>query len=264
MAQPWFIWNGRDSREMGVIVETYPPIVYPEERVETIAVPGRAGFLTRIEGKAVYDGYLKTVSIANRRSADPQAIAAWLRGSGELVLGSEPDFRYFGRIIKEAALERAMPNGYHGSVAFMVQPEKGQEPPETPTSWESGNDAPSLYNPGDVPAKPLITMTATLGAELGPVFLLSIGEEAASGANSVPYVRIDLEDRHDLTGCIFDADTRRITSLDGTEILDDRATFFRLQNADLFLPPKQYSTITLTAENASASAMTIRPRWRWL
>lgn len=265
MAQPWFIWNGKDSRDMGVIVETYPPIVYPEERVETVAVPGRAGFLTRTEGPAVYDGYLKTLGIANRRSADPQAIAAWLRGSGELILGSEPEFVYFGRIIKEAALDRAMPKGYHGQVAWMVQPFKGRTPPEGDIHWSNGTPAPVIYNPGDVPAAPVVTMSATLSTEeYGPIFLLSVGDAPASGANSVPYIQINLQDRPDLSGCVFDADSRRVTSLDGSEILDSYAVFYRTLNGELFLPARTSSVVALNTTNASAASMTIRPRWRWL
>lgn len=159
MAEPWFMWNGVDSRTMGVIVETYPPIVYPAERVETLTVPGRAGFLTRTEGEAVFDGYLKTIGIANRRAANPQAIAAWLRGSGELILGSEPGFVYYGRVLKEASLDRAMPNGYHGSVAFMVQPFKGQVPPESDITVTGEA---TVFNPGDVPAKPRFSVTFTV------------------------------------------------------------------------------------------------------
>ena len=265
MAQPWFIWNGRDSRDMGVIVESYPSMVYPAERVETIAVPGRAGFLTRTEGSAVYDGYLKTIGIANKRSADPRAIAAWLRGSGELILGSEPDFVYFARVIKEASLDRAMPNGYHGSVAFMVQPFKGKCPPEGDVTWTNGTSAPSIYNPGDVPAKPKIRVQATISDNVhGMNFDLSVGEAAASGSNNVPYVRVYLYDRPELSGFVFDADTRRITSLDGTEDLTSYGTFYRTPNGELWMPPHQTSVVAVIVTNATAASMTITPRWRWL
>lgn len=260
-----FLWNGVDSRTMGVVVTNFPPVVYPAERAETVAVPGRSGFLTRTEGRHIYDGYIKTIGIGNRRSADHQAIAAWLRGSGELVLSSEPGFVYFARVIKAASLERVMPGVYSGSVGFMVQPLKGRMPPEGDVTWTNGSSAPSLFNPGDVPAKPLVTMSATLSTEeYGPIFILSVGDAPASGSNSVPYIQINLQGRPDLNGCIFDADTRRVTSLDGSEILDSYAVFYRTTNGELFLPEKKTTVVALNVTNASAASMTIRPRWRWI
>ena len=103
----YFIWNGIDSRTLGVIVTRYPPIVYPTERAETTPIPGRPGFLTRTEGEGIYDGYIKTIEIGNKRWADPRAIAVWLRGPGELIIGNEPDSLFaLNEIQRVAALMR--------------------------------------------------------------------------------------------------------------------------------------------------------------
>lgn len=261
--QGYFIWNGVDSRTMGVVVVKYPPIVYPAERAETVQIPGRSGHLTRTEGEHVYNSYLKTIEIGNRKAADPRAIAAWLRGSGTLVLGSEPDFVYEARVLKEASLERVMPGVYSGAVGFMVQPEKGRMPPEGSTIWTSG-DFPALYNPGDVPAKPIIRVEATTLLGAGPRILLGIGDEAIDTDNDVPRIDINLLEREDLHGCVIDTAACRVTSLDGSENLDAYATVYHSVDGRLWMPPGKTSTVSWDTDLATLSRVTITPRWRWL
>ena len=45
MSIPYFIWKGFDCRNLGIMVETYPPMVKPKERVEQVAIPGLSGKL---------------------------------------------------------------------------------------------------------------------------------------------------------------------------------------------------------------------------
>ena len=268
----WFIWNGVDSRTMGVVVTKYPAIVYPAERVETVSVPGRSGFLTRTQGSHVYDGYLKTVGIGNLRNADPQAIAAWLRGSGQLVLGSEPNFVYQARVIKEASADRLMPDVYSGSIGFMVQPEKGRYPSEGPKTWTAPDPGsgeatvfPSLWNPGDVPAKPRITVSAvSQGTGVGPIIVLGIGTEAVTAGNAIPRIRVDLETRPTLAGCVIDLDAMTVTTLDGAENLNAYVTLVGGEAEDLRIPPKSTRMISWIETDMTYSSVSIEPRWRWL
>jgi phage-related protein len=266
----WFIWKGVDSRSMGLVVTENAPMVLPTERGETVTVPGRSGYLTRTEGAQVYDGYLKSVGIGNRRKADPQAIAAWLRGSGELILSSEPGFVYTGRIIKEASLPRVMDNVFAGTVAWMVQPGKAQVPPEPDTVWQAatpgGTDPamPSLYNPGDLPGHPRITVEASPAGSAGMRFVLGVGSEALTTDNDVPRVEVDLRLRPELQGFVFDADVCRATTLDGSEVLDAYATVYHSDDGHLWLPPREASTVSWTIEGGTVHEVTITPRWRWL
>ena len=46
----YFIYNGKDSRDMGVILESLPPITRPKRRMETLTIPGRNGTLCIDEG----------------------------------------------------------------------------------------------------------------------------------------------------------------------------------------------------------------------
>ena len=45
MSIPYFIWKGTDCRALGIMVETYPPIVKPKEHVEQVTIPGLPGKL---------------------------------------------------------------------------------------------------------------------------------------------------------------------------------------------------------------------------
>ena len=91
MPQSFFIWKGIDCRAMGVILSGPVPIVRPEERVNHVQIPGRAGDLTELEGADIYNSYIQTASIAVKTGARVREIYAWLRGSGYVTFSGEPD-----------------------------------------------------------------------------------------------------------------------------------------------------------------------------
>ena len=155
--QPYFIWNGVDSRQMGVIVSSFPPIIRPPERVIQQTIPGRAGALTLTEGADIYDSYIKQFVIGLRPGADAQAVIRWLRGSGEMVFGNEPDKLYFGRILAAVQFDKVGSWRLKSAgVQFYVQPFKGQNPKEPDFTVSSTTT--TLYNPGDVASRPLLTI----------------------------------------------------------------------------------------------------------
>ena len=155
--QPYFVWNNVDSRQMGVIVTSFPPIIRPPERVIQQVIPGRAGSLTLTEGADIYENYIKQFVIGLKPGADAQAVIRWLRGSGEMVFGNEPDKRYFGRILAAVQFDKVGSWKLKSAgVQFFAQPFKGQNPKEPDFTVSSATTA--LYNPGDVAARPLITI----------------------------------------------------------------------------------------------------------
>lgn len=242
----WFMWNGVDSQSMGILLQEYPPIVLPAERVESIVIPGRAGSLTRVEGTAVYDTYLKTITFANLPWADPAAIAAWLRGSGELIIGSEPDYRYFARIVKEASLKRLYPSVFSGSVSFLVQPYKGHAIEDPPITADLQEESLSLFNPGDVPSHPLIMV--------GGSGVLSVAVNGEAGATV--YVNVGSEG----TGALVDVDAMMVFTPDGTASLNSQASITERGFEGLRLR-KGANTVTW-GENVTE--LTVLPRWRWI
>ena len=57
--KPYFIFKGKNSREMGISLLKLPPRIKPERRGELITVPGRDGFL--FESEDAFNG--KTLEI---------------------------------------------------------------------------------------------------------------------------------------------------------------------------------------------------------
>lgn len=84
----WFEWNGRRCTEYGIHVTEQPPVTIPTERATFTNVPGRSGSLTTLEGDDVYDDLLLTASCFIADPARIPAIAAWLRGSGQVTFAN--------------------------------------------------------------------------------------------------------------------------------------------------------------------------------
>ena len=217
MAEPYFIWNGKDSREMGVIVTGIPPIVYPAERITETQVTGRPGSLLIQEGEGVYDSYYKTFTIANRNSVSHREIAAWLRGSGTLVISSEPNYVYEARVIKESQAQRLFRNVYEGSVAFLVQPLKAEYPPEAEMllGAEASGSADILAR-GDVPARPVYTVIGSGDMQL------TVGTASEDGDGSL--IQIALPEGE--TGVVIDTNAAIVTNLNGENNLSYVCSLF--------------------------------------
>ena len=160
MSWPYFIWNGTHSTEMGIIVNEYPVITKPKERVLQATVPGRQGnlLISEVEGEPMYDPYLRSVLCYIRPNADVPGIIRWLTGSGTVIFGNEPDRVYTARIIDQIGFSKILRGRGHRSfsVPFFCQPLKAQTPPEgIITLTESGQ---KVWNPGDVIAHPRYTV----------------------------------------------------------------------------------------------------------
>ena len=65
---PYFIYNGIDSRMMGVIVTAMPPTVRAAQRVESVKVPGRSGSLHETDGS--YDNYTKNNGMCHQKQTE--------------------------------------------------------------------------------------------------------------------------------------------------------------------------------------------------
>ena len=159
--QSYFIWNGIDSRAMGIISQGALPIIRPEERVQHIEIPGRSGDLTVTEGEDVYNSYIQTASIAVRGGYRVREIYRWLRGAGYVTFSAEPDRRQKARIIGAITLNRHSRNldYWEGEVQFYCQPLKEKLIEETMSFTYSGSTI--IRNNGDVRCKPLFKIKAT-------------------------------------------------------------------------------------------------------
>lgn len=162
MGQSFFIWNGVDCRSMGVIMRSPAPIIRAEERVNHVQIPGRAGDLTETEGENIYNSYIHTVSISVHGGYRVREIFRWLRGSGYITFGGEPDRKQAARVIGAITLDKHSHNldWWAGEVQFYCQPFKQllNEAKETITS--SGS---TVRNNGDVSCRPMWKVTVASG-----------------------------------------------------------------------------------------------------
>jgi phage-related protein len=127
----WFSFAGVTSTAKGVYVQDFPPATLPEERAEFVDIPGRSGSLTVLEGDAVYDDIILTINCYVRDLSQLDAISAWLRGSGELVLGNMPDRYYVARCVNQIEIAKLLRASGHRTfaVVFRCQPYRYIYPP---------------------------------------------------------------------------------------------------------------------------------------
>ena len=232
----WFIWNGVESRAMDVWVSELPPPTRAAERVEEAEILGRAGTLTVLEGDDVHEGYTKECRITVRSDADFGTLLDWLRGDGEAIFSNEPDRVYYGRIAGEVKFTKVSNSLKTATIPFSVHPHKGQTPPESDIAV---NESTTVYNPGTVASKPIITLTFTESAtaRFGDV-TVTLTHEPAEGETAAEET------------VVMDCDAELVTQ-DG-EIWEGSMTgdFPRLEPGN--------NEIVLTDCTA-----VIKPRWRW-
>lgn len=159
MGQSYFIFKGMDCRNMGVMLRAPLPIIRGEERVEHMVIPGRSGDLTLAQGERIFNSYIQSASIAAKGAHRIPEILNWLTGSGYLISGSEPDRQQLARVIGAVTLNKHSKNldWWEGEIQFYCQPLKAALHENKITLSASG----SVYNAGDVTAKPYIKATAT-------------------------------------------------------------------------------------------------------
>lgn len=246
---PYFIFNDIDSRDMGVVVRALPPLVRPTERITQVTVPGRHGKLIMTEGdEPTYDNYTKTVDCYIRPDVDIAELLNWLRGSGKVIFSNDPEYAYSARIYSEISLEKIMRGHQHRafSLSFLCDPCKEQAIPDPAVSMalvdSNNNDLTSgtLYNPGNIPARPLITVTVE-----GTLTLT---------VNDVEFTVTDTNNGASATIKI-DCDAEMATNADGTANLTSYTYGYF---------PTLVPGLNTIEWDGDLTALTILPRWRWV
>ena len=95
----YFIFNGENSKDKGIIITKMPPISKPAKRVEKIIIPGKNGVLHQDEG--TYETVLIQIQCAVVEKCNIKEIVSWLNGTGELILSNDPDIFYNAHIINQ-------------------------------------------------------------------------------------------------------------------------------------------------------------------
>lgn len=229
----WFVWNGIDSRAMGLYVTELPPVKRPAERVQTVTIPGRSGHLTLLEGDQVHDGYTLECQITAPMSLDLAPVLAWLSGEGTVIFANEPQRSHEARIAAEISFDRVGYSAKQATVTFFCQPYKAEFPEqgEITITGTSG----TLTNPGDIPARPLVNLVYT-----GTITVNFDGKPMVF-ANSPGNLLIDCEAQqiiNNVAGTIW------------------TGTYY----GDFWQIPKGQVSVTASA----SCTLRIKPRWRWL
>lgn len=160
MGQAYFVWKGEDCRGRGILLSAPVPIVKPEERVQHVTIPGRPGELTLTEGDGIYQSYIQTVSIVMEGAFRINEIQNWLKGSGYVTFHGEPQRKQQARVIGAVTLTKhsRRSDWWEGEVQFYCEPLKENLTEATETITSSGS---TVKNLGDVPARPLLQLTAS-------------------------------------------------------------------------------------------------------
>lgn len=160
MAKYWFLWNGASSASKDIVMNAPQEIVKPEERVEHVTIPGRAGDLTITEGDDIWNSYIQTVGIAVKTAAQVPVVENWLKGSGKVTFSSQPGLEQEARVIGAVTLEKHSRHSdwWEGDVQFYCSPIKTDTDENDVTVTSSGT---TLNNPGDMIAYPLIAITGS-------------------------------------------------------------------------------------------------------
>lgn len=142
---------------MGILIATMPDIVKPQRREEEITIPGRNGVLTIDEG--CYEGYTLSIGCGMRGTERLGEVAAWLDGSGELILSTESDKVYRARISNAISIADVIYLYNSFLVQLKVFPFKySVDKADEEMSLTAGA---TIYNQGTVYSEPIITVYAT-------------------------------------------------------------------------------------------------------
>ena len=165
-----FTWNGTSSSTKGIKLQEMPPIIRPQERVEHVTIPGRAGDVTLTEGDDIYESYIQTIPLIVDSAENVSAAEKWLRGSGYLTFCSEPSRKQLARVINSVEFRKHSKNSswWEADVQFYCEPLK-EDTTSVPVDVTSSGT--TVNNPGDVVSRPLITVigsgtvTITIGGK---------------------------------------------------------------------------------------------------
>lgn len=233
----WIRWKGIHSDAMPIVVSRYPDIIRPEERIESIQVPGRTGEFFLQTGEPVYDAYVKECECYLRPEVDIGRVAHWLTGAGMVVFGNEPEYAYEARIINQVPFEQMMRGRAHRRfiVPFFCQPLKRL-----------------------VEVVPDIIVTETLAPILNPGHVISRPRIKVEGSGDI-IIMIGTESITHITGMVepLIIDSELGLATDAT--MTKNASY--LVSVDWPRIPVGTSAISFSG---NVSKITITPRWRYL
>lgn len=226
-----FWWAGESASAHGLYVEEITPPIRPATRQTRQPIPGRDGYLT------IGDSALgECMRYANCYLIDygyRDGVLAWLRGTGNVVFGTDPDRYCKATVLDQLAFVDEKP-GNSLIVAFACQPYRYIHPsPPTQTFTASPG---SINNPGTAEAEPIITVVGS-----GDI-TLTIGSKSVTVTGLASSITIDVPAGRAYNGT---------TALDSTV---SRDAF------PLTIPPG----ISAVSWTGTVTSVSIQPNWRYI
>lgn len=121
----YFIFNGINSKDMGLEIIQFPEIIKPERNIQTINIPGRSNNLY-IDQKT-YNNYTLSITccintLKSKKNIDK--ITSWLNGFGDLIISQEKDKIYNACIKNSISISDVIWLFPKFTIIFEVQPLK--------------------------------------------------------------------------------------------------------------------------------------------
>lgn len=232
----YFVYNGINSRDMGVYLDAPAPVMRGKKRVTDVTVLGRSGTLSLSEGEdeEIYEPY--TVGLILRARDSASRIYRWLQGQGTVTFSTEPDRVQKCSVVNQVQMKKISHhlNWYEGTVQFFCQPLKGA----LHEADESVAAGAYVTNLGDLIERPVITLTGGYGN-------INVGFK---NGNTVTVLSIEgLAQSYG--GCIVDCDAKMLLSLDGQTLLTNLTSgtfpFIKPGTAQFRISGSHYGTITI-------------------
>ena len=155
--EPYFIFKGKKSTDMGLLLSSLPAVTKPKRKTNKISIPGRNG--TETEDLGIYEGY--TISIGcgfeNIHEVDIDRLWRWLDGKGNLILSTEPSKQYNARLDGSISMTDVYWITADFLLQFDVEPFKYAVNPQN-DFVEMTKKEMTLYNRGTYIAEPVITL----------------------------------------------------------------------------------------------------------
>ena len=180
----YFIWNGVNSLDMGVVMLKAPSIFIPQRKINEIKVSGRNGVLH--EDEKTYQNYTKDAECHVMDRSQIDEVCGWLTGFGEVIFSSEPDKVYRAYIKNQIEFGSILKNINDFLVQFDVEPFK--------YSVNAAGDAleltapTTIRNSGTVYSEPLITVygSGDIDSEMMEVFKGNANQNGKYGGAEFP------------------------------------------------------------------------------
>ena len=201
VSEPYIIFNGTDSRELGVVMEKLPDFHRAMRNVELIAVPGRDGRLEQDE--RTHDVYTTDMKV-NCFGVPLSSVYAWLSGAGWMISSDEPDRAVWVSIHMPIKPTRFRVNGacYDSLICTVYCQPYRYFHPEAEDAVITASPG-EIENPGTWQAQPIIAIVGNGD------FSIMLGQ-----------YQMDFEGIEG--GIIVDCENEECMSLDGAELLNDR------------------------------------------